>query len=149
MKGLKTRVLKYKVPNFKMLNDAYKERYRGKASNTAQNSAANVSTVRQSEERIRSPGNHYGQREMMMRTQDLSKSSMSNSGVAPRSNLRSQNVSKRSNLYRDIWNKTTVMPASNHQMIDLRALQGENSRSIGFDVAKSTQQGKKDSVDGP
>ena len=84
MKGLKTRVLKYKVPNFKMLNDAYKERYRGKASNTAQNSAANVSTVRQSEERIRSPGNQYGQREMMMRTQDLSKSSMSNSGVAPK-----------------------------------------------------------------
>ena len=48
MKGLKTRVLKYKVPNFKIFNEVIKDRNKSKASNTAQNSAVNVSTVRQS-----------------------------------------------------------------------------------------------------
>ena len=73
----------------------------------------------------------------MTKTMDVVKTTKSNEGMAQRSNMRSQNVSKRSNLYRDIWNKTAAMPASNIQMIN--PLSNGNSKSKGFEVAKSTQ----------
>ena len=125
------RMLKYKVPNFKILDRNHVNR--NKDLSSGKDSLANVSTVRQSDDRQKSPDNYYAVRDSKMRNRTFEN--------PIRKEMHSQNISKRSDLYKDIRNRTNLN-ASSKIIADPMSIRGS---IVGFDATKSTQQDLKES----